>query len=164
MICLICSSFEISAVVLALLTFCEESVKNVLNKICAKSVNIQTKCACGGTYLQNCHTHNLSGLAAHLIDLPTQALCPNPGHQSKGHHVPLGLCACRGSSPSLGGAQRAWFGLFYFVVVARLISSHLTIEQPLQIIICDGYSFEAVANEDSMESPRPVLSICMVGR
>ena len=45
------------------------------------------------------------------------------------------------------------FWALLFVVVARLILSHLTMEQPLQITICDNYSFAMVANEGLMESP-----------
>ena len=45
-------------------------------------------------YSQNCKTRNLIGTAVHLLESQTQGLCMNPGHQSKGHQVPLGLCAC----------------------------------------------------------------------
>ena len=55
------------------------------------------------------------------------------------------------------------FGPF-FVVVTRLISRHLTMEQPSQIIICGGFSFATVKNESLMEIPRLVPSIRMVGR
>ena len=55
------------------------------------------------------------------------------------------------------------FGLF-FVVVARLTSSHLTMEQPSQIVVCDDYFYVKLANEGSMESPQPHLSIHMVSR
>ena len=37
--------------------------------------------------------------------------------------------------------------------VACLISSHLIMEKPSQIIICNGYSSATVANEGSFESP-----------
>ena len=37
----------------------------------------------------------------------------DPGHQSKGHHVPRGWCACLGSSPALGGAPAACFCFFF---------------------------------------------------
>ena len=51
-----------------------------------------------------------------------------------------------------------------FVVVACLISSHLTMKQLLQIIVCDDNSLAIVSNEGSIESPRPPPSICMVDR
>ena len=44
---------------------------------------------------------------------PTQGLCSKPGHRSKGHQVSLGRCACRGSSPALGGAPAACCCLFF---------------------------------------------------
>ena len=51
-------------------------------------------------------------------------------------------------------AARQWFVLgSSFVVVAYLISSHVTMEQPLQIMIFNGNSFAMVAREGSTESP-----------
>ena len=57
-------------------------------------------------------------------------------------------------------------GLFWallFVVVARQISSHLSMEQLSQIIVCEGYSFAMVENEGLMESPQSTSSIHIVG-
>ena len=78
-----------------------------------KSVHLRTKCACAATYLQNCQTRNLSSLAVHLLEPPTKALCSNPGHQFKRHHVPRGQCACLGSSPVQGGTAATCFYLFF---------------------------------------------------
>ena len=36
-------------------------------------------------------------------------------------------------------------------------------EQPLQIVVCGGYSFAVVTNAGSMESLRPHSLICMFG-
>ena len=64
------------------------------------------------TYSQNCQTRNLSGL---LSGAPPGTANPspslNPGHQSKEHHMPLGWCACLGSSPALalGGVSTSCF-------------------------------------------------------
>ena len=66
--------------------------------------------------------------------------------------------------PRPGWRTKGLIWALLFVVVARLISGHLTMEQPSQITICDGYSFTTVTNEGSMESPQRVPSICMVGR
>ena len=52
----------------------------------------------------------------------------------------------------------------FLAVLAREISNHQLWEYPLQTMICDGYSFAMVANEGSMENPRPPPSIRMVGR
>ena len=57
--------------------------------------------------------HNMSGTVVHLLEWPTLALCSNPGHQTKGHHVPLGWCDCKGSSPALGSLPAACFRLFF---------------------------------------------------
>ena len=36
--------------------------------------------------------HNMSDMVVHLLEWPTLALCSSPGHQTTGHHVPLGWC------------------------------------------------------------------------
>ena len=54
--------------------------------------------------------HNMSGTVVHVLEWPTLVLCSNPGHQTKGHHVPLGLCDHGGSSPALGGVLLLVFG------------------------------------------------------
>ena len=58
-------------------------------------------------------TCNSTGSAVHLLVSPIQALCSNPRHQTKGHHVPLGWCGRQGSSPAMGGVPSDCFGLFY---------------------------------------------------
>ena len=57
--------------------------------------------------------HNMSVTVVHLLEWPTLILCSNPGHQTKGHHVPLGLCDHEGSCPALGGVPAPCFGLFF---------------------------------------------------
>ena len=54
------------------------------------------------------------GSVVHLLVLPTQILCSNPGHQSKGHHVPLRWCPSWGSSPALGTATRGGSTLLFW--------------------------------------------------
>ena len=60
-------------------------------------------------YLHNRATCNITGAEVYLYLSPTQGLCSNPGHQSKGHHLPLEWCACQGSSPALGGVIVGFF-------------------------------------------------------
>ena len=55
------------------------------------------------------------------------------------------------------------FDQFYRGINNNKMSSHRR-NQPLQIFTCDDYSFVMVTNKGSMESPRPVLSVCMAGR
>ena len=57
--------------------------------------------------------HNMSSTVVHLLEWPTLALCSNPGHQPKGHHVPLDWCGHRGSDPTSGAALVACFWLFF---------------------------------------------------
>ena len=73
---------------------------------------------------------NIIGTVMHLPVAPTQGLCSNSRHQSKGYHVCLGWCTCLSSSPALGGAPMACFGLFvlWLRLVTRKISSHLTMK------------------------------------
>ena len=56
---------------------------------------------------------NIIGLRVHLLVSPIQGLDLNPGHEPKGHYVPLGCHFCQGLSPALGGAPMAWFGLVF---------------------------------------------------
>ena len=94
----------------------------------------------------------------------TQGLRSNPGHQFKGHHVPLGWCDCRGSSPALGGAPTAWFCLFFWWLwsVKSRATNHWN--SCRLIVDCDGYSFALVANYGSFESPGRPSSIRVVRR
>ena len=55
----------------------------------------------------------MSGTVVHLPEWPTLVLCSNPGHQTKGHHVALGLCDDEGSIPALGGVPVPCFGIFF---------------------------------------------------
>ena len=57
--------------------------------------------------------HRYGGTVVHLLARPFQALCSNPGHQTKCHHVPLGWCGRGGSNPPLGGVPAPCFGLFF---------------------------------------------------
>ena len=66
--------------------------------------------------------------------------------------------------PRAGWRTNGLFWDLLFVVVARLILSHLSMEQPSQTIICDGYYFAVVTNEGSMENSQPVPTICTAGR
>ena len=56
---------------------------------------------------------DMSGTVVHLLEWPALALCSNPSHQTKGHHVPLGWCGHRGSGPAPGAALVACFWLFF---------------------------------------------------
>ena len=60
--------------------------------------------------------HNLSGTVVHLLEWPNLVHCSNPGHQTKGHHVPLGLCGREGSGPALGGVPALCFELFFLLL------------------------------------------------
>ena len=68
--------------------------------------------------------------------------------------------------PRIGWRTNGLFWALLFVVVDHLISSYLKIWKLSQNIICDGYYFAMVmlANEGSMENPRPVPSIRMASR
>ena len=75
-----------------------------------KSVNIRTKREHMVTYSQNRQTRNLSGLqAVHLLEPPIQALCSNPGHQPKGHHVPHWMVCLSGFKPRAGWCTNVLF-------------------------------------------------------
>ena len=54
------------------------------------------------------------GPVVHLLVSSTHDLCSNPGHQSKGHHVPLRWCGSWGSSPVLGTATRGGSTLLFW--------------------------------------------------
>ena len=73
----------------------------------------------------------ITGTAVHLLEQPIQDLCSNPGHQFKGHYVPLfnGVLV-KVQAPHWVAHQQLVLGSF-FVVVARQISSHLTMGIPV---------------------------------
>ena len=49
----------------------------------------------------------------HLLVSPTQGLCSNRGHQSKGHHVPLRWCGSW-RYPRTGNCYKKWQARFFF--------------------------------------------------
>ena len=114
-----------------------------------------------------------------LTKLPdTQLECPSgasPGTANSGSvfepHVSIQGASCASRivylsrfKPHPGWRTKGLIRAFLFVAVARLISSHLTMEQPSQIIICDVYFFATVASEGSMKSLRHVPSSPTYGR
>ena len=54
------------------------------------------------------------GPAVHLLVQPSQGLCSNSGHQSKGNHVPLSWCGSWGSNHALGTATRGDSALLFW--------------------------------------------------
>ena len=77
--------------------------QKLFNSFVVKSVYIRT-------IFFSLRNKNVSATVVHLLEWPTLVLCSNPGHQTKGHHVPLGLCDDEGSSPALGGVPAPCLG------------------------------------------------------
>ena len=90
----------------------------------------------------------------HLLTSPTQGLCSNPRHQPKGHDVPLGWCACRSSSPVLGGVLMASFCLFFQLFWSVKPRATYHGNSRCLIVDCDDYSFALLVNEGSFKNPR----------
>ena len=90
-----------------------------INRICAiRPGNLFQFCV-RGTYI-DLKSHEFGsaaksiGSVVHLLLSPIQGMYPNPGHQSKGHHVLLRWCGFWSSRPALGTATKGGSTLLFW--------------------------------------------------